>query len=54
MLAIDRDEARAVTAAGRPAWRVAAAASSGTTYDAELLATDAPYGVGYLVARWHR
>jgi len=54
LLGIDRDRSLAVTAAGRPAWRVAAAAMEGTTYTAELLATGAPYGVGYLVARWHR
>jgi hypothetical protein len=51
--AVDRDAARTVTAAGRPAWRVVAAAMSGRTYDAELLVDQAPYGVGYLVARWH-
>jgi hypothetical protein len=54
LLAIDRDRAQAVTAAGRPAWRVAAVAMGGAAYTAELLATGAPYGVGYLVARWHR
>ena len=54
LLGIDRDRALAVTAAGRPAWRVAAAAMAGAAYTAELLATGAPYGVGYLVARWHR
>lgn len=51
---LDRAEALAVTAAGRPAWRVAATALSGTTYAAEVAAADAPYGVGYVVARWQR
>jgi hypothetical protein len=51
---LDRDVATAVSAAGRPAWRVAAAAAAGSAYDAALLADAAPLGVGYLVARWLR
>ena len=54
LAALDPLTAVAVTASGRPAWRVAAAALQGTAYDAELLADEAPYGVGYLVARWTR
>jgi hypothetical protein len=54
LAALDRDLALAVTAAGRPAWRVAAAALEGSAYDAVVLADTAPYGVGYLVARWLR
>ncbi|MFN8159292.1 MAG: hypothetical protein U0R68_17895 [Candidatus Nanopelagicales bacterium] len=54
LAALDRDLASAVTSAGRPAWRTAAAALQGTAYAAELLADEAPYGVGYLVARWTR
>ena len=51
---IDRAEALAVTAAGRPAWRVAATAMRGATYAGEVLVDEAPYGVGYVVARWRR
>lgn len=39
-------------AAGVPAWRAAGALLSGTTFDAELLRDEAPYGVGYFVACW--
>ncbi len=54
LAALDASIATAVTAGGRPAWRAAAAALQGTAYAAELLADDAPYGVGYVVARWTR
>ncbi|MBI1378798.1 MAG: hypothetical protein GC157_15160 [Frankiales bacterium] len=54
LAAVDRARAAAVTSAGRPAWRVAAAALGGEAYDAALLCDTAPYGVGYLVARWRR
>jgi hypothetical protein len=54
LAALDPELARAVTAGGRPAWRTAASALQGTAYAAELLADEAPYGVGYLVARWTR
>ncbi|HEY6748905.1 MAG TPA: hypothetical protein VI357_24710 [Mycobacteriales bacterium] len=37
---------------GVPAWRVAAHAAAGASYQAELLFDAAPYGVGYLVATW--
>lgn len=39
-------------AAGVPAWRAAGALVSGGAYDAELLYSDAPYGVSYFVAYW--
>lgn len=52
LAAIDASVALEVTAAGRPAWRAAAAALAGTTYDAVLLADTAPYGVGYVAAAW--
>ena len=54
LAAIDAAVAREVTAAGRPAWRCAAAALAGTTYDAALFADEAPYGVGYFAAAWTR
>ena len=52
--AVDRQRAQSVTAAGRPAWRLAAAALEGSDYDAVLHADVAPYGVGYFVAHWLR
>jgi hypothetical protein len=52
LASLDADRALEVTAAGRPAWRTAAAALAGSTYDAVLHADVAPYGVGYLVASW--
>lgn len=52
LASIEAATAREVTAAGRPAWRTAAAGLSGRTYDATLLSDSAPYGVGYLVAAW--
>jgi hypothetical protein len=54
LAAIDADVAREVSAAGRPAWRCAAAALAGSSYDAVLLADEAPYGVGYVAAAWTR
>ncbi len=54
LAAIDRGTASEVSAAGRPAWRAASAALQGTAYDAALLRDVAPYGVGYLAARWSR
>lgn len=51
---LDPSTAHAVSAGGRPAWRAASAALAGPAYAAELLADQAPYGVGYLVARWTR
>lgn len=50
---LDPALARDLWAAGRAAWQVAAGAADGpmrgsVTYD------EAPYGVGYLVARWER
>ncbi len=54
LAAIDPTVAREVTAAGRPAWRTAAAALHGLRWDAALLADTAPHGVGYLAAAWTR
>jgi len=52
---LDRERAVAVSAAGWPAWYAAATAmavAEDSSYDAEVLANVAPYGVGYLVAAW--
>jgi hypothetical protein len=54
LAALDRDLAAEVSSAGWPAWSAASAALGSATYDATLLADEAPYGVGYLVATWIR
>lgn len=46
---------REVQAAGRAAWQVLAGAAGGAAgLTGELLADEAPYGVGYFVAAWSR
>ncbi|MEV5707818.1 hypothetical protein [Actinoallomurus sp. NPDC052274] len=40
--------------AGRAPWQVLAGAAGDASFDAELLADEAPYGVGYLVGSWAR
>lgn len=53
LLALDRELAADLLAAGRSAWQVfAGAARSGPQVTARVLYDDAPYGVGYLVAAW--
>ncbi|GAA1072744.1 hypothetical protein [Nocardiopsis composta] len=49
---IDPGRADELMAAGRPAWQVLAGAAAGAGLSGELLAHEAPYGVGYFVARW--
>ncbi|TDD74762.1 hypothetical protein E1293_29215 [Actinomadura darangshiensis] len=49
---LDPGLSRDVQAAGRAAWQVLAGAVSGDGCAGELLADEAPYGVGYLVASW--
>jgi hypothetical protein len=41
-------------AAGRAPWQVLAGAARGGRFTGALLADEAPYGVGYLVATWTR
>jgi hypothetical protein len=41
-----------IDAQGVPAWRDVARLAAGRTYAANLMATLAPFGVGYLVATW--
>lgn len=38
--------------AGRAAWQVLAGAAGAGRFTADLLATEAPYGIGYVVASW--
>ncbi|WP_256862094.1 hypothetical protein [Microbispora sp. GKU 823] len=54
LLGLDPDEARELWAAGRAAFQVLGGAARGAPRPAasELLYDDAPYGVGYFVARW--
>ncbi|MBL1067129.1 hypothetical protein [Streptomyces sp. 7-21] len=52
LAATDPALATALHAAGRPVWQVLAGAASGAGLDGRLLYDDAPYGVGYFVARW--
>ncbi len=50
--AVDPDAAAELMVAGRPAWQVLAGAARGAAPYGELLAHEAPYGVGYFVALW--
>jgi hypothetical protein len=54
LAALDPGLSRELQAAGRAAWQVLAGAAGAGGFDAELLADEAPYGVGYLVASWAR
>lgn len=55
LAALDPGVSRDVRAAGRAAWQVLAGAAGGTPgLTGELLADEAPYGVGYFAARWFR
>ena len=49
---LDEPLGEQLLAAGVPAWRAAGAILAGGDYDADLLYSDAPYGVGYFVAYW--
>jgi aromatic ring-opening dioxygenase LigB subunit len=51
---LDARLAAELRAAGRAPWQVLAGAAGEAPFDAELLADEAPYGVGYLVASWAR
>lgn len=54
LAALDPGLSAELGAAGRAAWQflAGAARAAGGGYDAELLAHQAPYGVGYFVASW--
>lgn len=54
LLRLDPGLAGELHAAGRPPWQVLAGAARDGRYAGELLADEAPYGVGYLVASWTR
>ncbi|GAA4079243.1 hypothetical protein [Actinomadura miaoliensis] len=54
LAALDPSLAADLWAAGRAAWQVLAGAAGAAPFTAELLAHEAPYGVGYLVASWKR
>ena len=50
LLAVDPDLARELMATGRPCWQVLAGALHGTKPSGEILYSDDPFGVAYLVA----
>ncbi|MEV5825313.1 class III extradiol dioxygenase subunit B-like domain-containing protein [Spirillospora sp. NPDC052242] len=52
LAALDPGTSRELRAAGRAAWQVLAGAAAAGRFTGELLADEAPYGVGYLVASW--
>ncbi|MEU3599902.1 class III extradiol dioxygenase subunit B-like domain-containing protein [Streptomyces sp. NPDC006798] len=52
LAALDPVLAEELKAAGRAPWQVLAGAADGTVPTGTLLADEAPYGVGYLVATW--
>ncbi|MFD0899878.1 class III extradiol dioxygenase subunit B-like domain-containing protein [Actinomadura sediminis] len=52
LAALDAGTSRELRAAGRAAWQVLAGAAAAGRFTGELLADEAPYGVGYFVASW--
>ncbi|QDY79375.1 hypothetical protein [Streptomyces qinzhouensis] len=52
LAALDPALAHDLMAVGRAPWQVLAGAADGTRPTGSLLAEDAPYGVGYVVASW--
>ncbi|SEG61123.1 hypothetical protein SAMN04489712_107186 [Thermomonospora echinospora] len=54
LAALDPGLSGKLQVAGRAAWQVLAGAAGEGAFRAELLADEAPYGVGYLVADWLR
>ena len=52
LAAIDLELAHQLLAAGAPAWKAAAKLLGDSTWHAEVLYADAPYGVMYTVATW--
>lgn len=51
---LDADAAGELMVAGRPSWQFLAGATQGRPFIGDLLAYEALYGVGYLVATWTR
>jgi hypothetical protein len=52
LASVDADLAAELMAAGRATLQVLAGLAAGSTWTAELLCHDAPYGVAWFVARW--
>lgn len=52
LLGLDVSLAAALDVSGRSAWQALAGAAAGRQWEAELLYSDAPFGVGYHVACW--
>lgn len=53
LTALDRELAAELLVAGGTSWQVLAGAARGGSWFGELLADEAPFGVGYFVAVWH-
>lgn len=54
LAALDQPLGDDLLAAGTATWRLLGRAAAGIAWDADLLAEQAPYGVGYFVAAWSR
>jgi hypothetical protein len=54
LVRLDPGASRELRVAGRAAWQVLAGAAGDGRFAAELLAEEAPYGVGYFAASWRR
>ncbi len=54
LAALDQQLGDELLAVGTAAWRLLGRAAGGASWDAEQLASIAPYGVGYFVAVWIR
>lgn len=52
LLGLDVELAAELNVSGRAAWQALAGAAAGRSWRAELLYSDAPFGVGYHVACW--
>ena len=52
LAALDLELAHELLAAGAPAWKAVANLLGDSTWHAEVLYADAPYGVMYTVASW--
>lgn len=52
LTALDESECARAGVAGRAVWQLVCGAVAGAEINAELLCAEAPFGVGYTVARW--
>jgi hypothetical protein len=54
LVALDQQLGDQLLAAGTASWRLLGYAGAGAAWEAQLLSSTAPYGVGYFVAVWSR